>query len=57
MPSDLYERYMRSHAAVREHDAECSPCAAGRRCPDGARLFEHFDRLSDAYLNSLKPRP
>ncbi|MFG2841103.1 hypothetical protein ACGFYE_39705 [Streptomyces zaomyceticus] len=54
MPSDLYQRYMRATAAVRAHDAKCAPCTAGRRCAEGARLYESFDRLFAAYLNSLK---
>ncbi|MFE6788204.1 hypothetical protein ACFVFF_38785 [Streptomyces sp. NPDC057680] len=56
MPSDLYERYMRATSALRAHDAKCPPCAAERRCAAGARLFESFDRLFDAYQNSLNRR-
>ncbi|MFF9914810.1 hypothetical protein [Streptomyces sp. NPDC013457] len=52
---DLYERYMRAAAAVRSHDAGCMTCAAMGRCPEGARLFESFERLQDAYMNGKRP--
>jgi hypothetical protein len=48
---DLYERYMRAAAAVRSHDSGCPACTAHTRCPGGARLFETFARLQDAYNN------
>lgn len=56
MPSDLYTRYMRAASALRAHDKDCPPCAAGQRCPAGVRLNESFDRLFDAYINSLNNR-
>ncbi|MDV9189780.1 hypothetical protein R6L23_16415 [Streptomyces sp. SR27] len=56
MPSDLYQRYMRATSALRAHDAGCSTCTAARRCSAGARLAATFDRLFDAYRDSLNRR-
>ncbi|MET9957111.1 hypothetical protein ABZ135_36925 [Streptomyces sp. NPDC006339] len=51
MPDDLHQRYQRAASAVRSHDAECPTCTATTRCQAGARLWESFTRLQDAYLN------
>ncbi|MFB7867715.1 hypothetical protein [Streptomyces sp. NPDC056069] len=48
---DLHPRYMRATTALREHDAQCTTCTPAARCPEGARLYESFSRLQDAYLN------
>ncbi|MFF7183444.1 hypothetical protein [Streptomyces sp. NPDC008121] len=48
---DLYKRYTRAAADLRSHDTGCSACTANARGTEGARLFESFARLQDAYNN------
>ncbi|MFM9812815.1 hypothetical protein ACKI16_30410 [Streptomyces scabiei] len=49
--NDLYQRYMAADRAHREHAGTCTTCTPKSRCETGARLFESFSRLQDAYLN------
>ncbi|MEU7151227.1 hypothetical protein AB0B79_05765 [Streptomyces sp. NPDC039022] len=46
---DLYVRYMTAYRAFLEHTQGCPACQAGKRCPTGSPLHEHFARLQDAY--------
>ncbi|MFE1519572.1 hypothetical protein ACFW9I_22580 [[Kitasatospora] papulosa] len=54
MADDLHTRYMRATDTWNAHRAGCATCQGGTRCEAGARLFERFSRLQDAYLN--RPR-
>ncbi|MGA5207935.1 hypothetical protein [Streptomyces variegatus] len=56
MPDDLYQRYQAAHRAHQMHAAACTSCTDRARCRDGARLWESFTRLQDAYLQRKRPR-
>lgn len=47
---DLYQRYMAADRARREHTVTCTACTPESVCATGARLYETFSRLQDAYL-------
>ncbi|MGI5532500.1 hypothetical protein ACQEVX_35565 [Streptomyces syringium] len=51
MADDLYERYMKAEAADRKHGEDCTDCSPDQRCAAGARLYESFARLQEAYIN------
>ncbi|MEU4878298.1 hypothetical protein [Streptomyces sp. NPDC021608] len=51
MPEDLYDRYQVSRTVYRQHRTTCTDCTDTSRCSTGARLWESFCRLQDAYLN------
>ncbi|WP_409056819.1 hypothetical protein [Streptomyces sp. SYP-A7185] len=49
-PTDeLYVRYMRAYDDSVQHGIECAACRSDQDCREGARLYEHFARLQDAY--------
>ncbi|MEU5397349.1 hypothetical protein [Streptomyces tibetensis] len=56
MPDDLYQRYQAAHRAHQTHAKACTSCTDHARCPKGARLWESFERLQDAYLQRKRPR-
>ncbi|MFH8797568.1 hypothetical protein [Streptomyces sp. NPDC017941] len=56
MTTDLRARYLAAHQTYKTHRNGCAACSAGRRCTAGARLYESFARLQDAYLAQLKRR-
>ncbi|MFB8137482.1 hypothetical protein [Streptomyces mirabilis] len=53
----VHARYLAADRSYREHAASCSGCdlsaPADGGC-EGARLYESFTRLQDAYLTHLK---
>ncbi|MGW6488150.1 hypothetical protein [Streptomyces sp. NPDC055056] len=51
MADDLHRRYQDAHTAHQGHASTCTSCTDTNRCPTGARLYETFTRLQDAYLN------
>ncbi|MFG2811486.1 hypothetical protein ACIQNT_39085 [Streptomyces luteogriseus] len=56
MPDDLYSRYQAAHRAHQTHAKTCKSCTDHVRCPTGARLWESFERLQDAYLQRTRRR-
>lgn len=54
MPADLYTRYMSANDTWGAHCKSCPTCTGERCCPDGAPLWERFERLQDAYLTHLR---
>ncbi|MEU2271974.1 hypothetical protein ABZ568_37200 [Streptomyces olindensis] len=56
MPDDLYQRYQAAHRTHKTHAEGCATCTDRARCPEGARLWESFERLQDAYLQRERPR-
>jgi hypothetical protein len=50
VPDDLYQRYQTAAHVHQTHRAECTHCTDAARCLEGARLYESFERLQDAYL-------
>ncbi|MFI2292907.1 hypothetical protein [Streptomyces niveus] len=53
---DVYQRYMAASAARREHARTCAVCTPESACAAGARLYEQFSRLQDAYNKQLRER-
>jgi hypothetical protein len=53
---DLYTRYLAAEQTWRAHRSGCSTCTDRTHCKTGARLFEAFARLQDAYLQRQKKR-
>jgi hypothetical protein len=56
VPDDLYQRYQAAHRAHQTHAKTCTSCTNHARCREGARLWESFERLQDAYLQRKRPR-
>ncbi|MFB8247344.1 hypothetical protein ACFC5X_20160 [Streptomyces sp. NPDC055952] len=56
MPDDLFQRYQAAHRAHQTHARTCTSCTDQAHCPDGARLWESFVRLQDAYLQRKRRR-
>ncbi|UUA11601.1 MULTISPECIES: hypothetical protein [Streptomyces] len=56
MPDNLYQRYQAAHGAHQTHAKVCTSCTDQARCSQGARLWESFTRLQDAYLQRKRPR-
>lgn len=56
MADDLHQRYMAADRAYREHADTCTACTPESRCEAGARVFESFSRLQDAYLRRQRSK-
>ncbi|MFG3275967.1 hypothetical protein [Streptomyces luteogriseus] len=56
MPDDLYSRYQAAHRSHQTHAKACTSCTDHARCAQGARLWESFERLQDAYLQRHRRR-
>ncbi|MFJ2745376.1 hypothetical protein ACIO3O_37600 [Streptomyces sp. NPDC087440] len=52
MADDLHTRYMAAARIWHKHTSACGSCTKheGPQCSAGARLYESFARLQDAYL-------
>lgn len=55
-PTNLHRRYMAAAKAYREHADHCATCTPEAICQTGARLYEKFGRLQDAYNQLLRER-